>query len=70
MMISISGMFARRIFSRILGSRIVLGIGSLLLLMTGVGIVVIFIRCRRMMQTHNGGCPCLAVMRGDRNPRD
>lgn len=69
-MISISSMFARMIFSRILGSRIVLGIGSLLLLMTGVGIVAIFIRCRRMMQTHDGGCPCLAMMRGDRNPRN
>ncbi len=69
-MISISGVIASMIFSRILGSRIVLGIGFLLLLMTGVGIVVIFFMCRRMTQTRNGGCPCMAMMRGDGNSRD
>jgi len=66
-MISISGVIASMILSRVVGNRAVLGIVFLLLMMTGIGIVVIFLMCRRMAQTHNGGCPCMA-MRGDRNP--
>jgi hypothetical protein len=46
----------------------VIGIGLLLLLVTGIGIVLMLCGCRRMIQSRSGGCPCMTVFRGGHHP--
>lgn len=63
----ISSTLASRIASRIAESRIVFGIGLLLLMVTGIGMVLMLGGCRRTMRSRSGGCPCMAVLEGDRS---
>lgn len=59
------------IFSLSIGRSTLLGIGLVLLFMTGAGIVMAFFLRRRMMSMmRGGGCPCMAMLRGGDHTRD
>ena len=52
-----------------IGRSALLGIGLVLLLMTGVGIVMAFLMRGRFV-TMMHGCPCIVMLRGGDHPRD
>ena len=57
-------------FSLSIGRSALLGIGLVLLFMTGAGIVMAFFLCRQMMSMMRGGCPCMAMLGGEGHIRD
>ena len=60
------------LISLTIGRTSLLILGMLFLFAVGAGVVMVLLMRRRMMKgmTHGGGCPCMAMLRGEGHPRD